>query len=93
MTTKEFERELAVFMLKCKQFAKEAKGIAGVIAVELFKDNFQTESFFGRKWKEVQRRIPGTRAYKYPKRKRARRTRKILTDTGDLGRSIKKTNR
>ena len=42
------------------------------------------------KWKEVQRRTPGTKANTYAaKHHPAQTTRKILTgDTGDLGRSI-----
>lgn len=68
-------------------------------AVSLFKRNFQDEGFFGRKWKDVQRRQTHTVSYKtksgvktrtVPPAKGADGTRKILTGrTGDLGRSIR----
>ena len=64
--------------------------VAANIAIKEFKHNFQTESFNGIKWKEVQRRDGKSATYKYAaKYHPARTTRKILTgDTGDLGRSI-----
>lgn len=56
----------------------------GNIAVRLFKENFQKESFFGRAWKEVKRRLHGAKG--------AAGRRKILTGpTGNLGRSIQFT--
>lgn len=56
----------------------------GSIAVRLFKENFQKESFFGRAWKEVKRRLQGVKG--------AAGRRKILTGpTGNLGRSIQFT--
>ncbi|MBO4327976.1 MAG: phage virion morphogenesis protein [Bacteroidales bacterium] len=64
--------------------------IVGNVAVSWFKKNFQNQAWGRVKWKEVQRRTPGTKAYKYnAKHHPARTTRRILTgDTGDLGRSI-----
>ena len=64
--------------------------IVGNVAVSWFKKNFQNQAWGRVKWKEVQRRQPGSKAYKYnAKHHPARTTRKILTgDTGDLGRSI-----
>jgi hypothetical protein len=48
MTTKEFERDLAKFIVKYKNFKdNRAKRIMGVTAVSCFKKIFQTESFFG----------------------------------------------
>ncbi len=68
-------------------------------AVSLFKQNFQDEGFFGRKWKDVQRRQTHTVSYKtksgvktrtVPPAKGADGQRRILTGrTGDLGRSIR----
>ncbi len=53
----------------------------GNMAVGMFKENFQRESFFGSAWKEVKRRRAGTKG--------AAGRRKILTGpTGNLGRSI-----
>lgn len=64
--------------------------IVGNVAVSWFKKNFQNQAWGRVKWKEVQRRTPGTKANKYAaKHHPAQTTRKILTgDTGDLGRSI-----
>ena len=64
--------------------------IVGNVAVSWFKKNFQNQAWGRVKWQEVQRRTPGTKAYKYnAKHHSARTTRMILTgDTGDLGRSI-----
>lgn len=54
-----------------------------------FTDNFTKQGFEGKKWKEVQRRIPGTKAYKYPKSKGlARRKKPILIGTGRLRRAV-----
>lgn len=49
-------------------------------AERYFTDAFKTGGMEGEeKWPEVQRRIPGTRAYKYPKKRGlSRRTRPIL---------------
>jgi hypothetical protein len=55
-----------------------------------FLDSFKNQGYDGKKWPEVQRRIPGTRAYKYPKNKdKSRRTRPILKGrTGALRRTV-----
>jgi phage gpG-like protein len=93
MTPKEFqnhikklENDFHVF------FYKDGPAIAANKAVSLFKQNFQTESFFGEKWKEVKRRQATWKRNGKPVKnptKGAARTRKILTGkTGDLGRSI-----
>lgn len=67
-----------------QQLSKDLPKKLGNIAVRMFKDNFQSESFFGRKWQEVQRRIMGAKG--------AAGKRKILTGpTGNLGRSIQYT--
>ncbi|MES2732875.1 MAG: phage virion morphogenesis protein [Bacteroidota bacterium] len=58
------------------------------------KENFIKQGFDGIPWKEVQRRIAGTKAYKYPKRKGTnRRTRAILIGAGSgrLKKSIRVT--
>ena len=68
-------------------------------AVEMFKRNFNEEGFFGARWKEVQRRTTHTISYTTKKGKRVTRTvgpakgvkgqLRILTGTGNLGRSIR----
>lgn len=75
----------------CKQFQaknKEAQDfldntaprLAGAVAIKHAEENFQREGLGGRRWKEVQRRKPGTAAYRSNKEHHpARLTRKILT--------------
>lgn len=59
------------------------------IARNSFVMNFRTGSFFGKKWKEVERRIVGTAPYKYPKKKKlSRRVKPILVNTGKLRREV-----
>ena len=54
-----------------------------------FMNNFKEQGFDGAKWKEVKRRISGTPAYEYPKKKGiSRRTKPILTNTGRLRRDV-----
>ena len=58
-------------------------------AVNHFTDNFNKQGFDGDRWKEVKRRIPGTREYLYPKRKGlSRRKKPILIGTGRLRRAV-----
>lgn len=64
---------------KFEQVKREAPKVLANEGQKAFLDNFKTESFDNKKWKEVQRREPGTYAYKYPKSKDlARRSRPIL---------------
>ncbi len=47
--------------------------------VKSFTENFKNQGFEGNSWRNVERRIVGTNAYKYPKKKDlGRRTRPIL---------------
>jgi phage gpG-like protein len=91
MTPEEFQQRLKTLEKEFKEYYdKYAPRIAANTAVKMFKENFQNEGFFGEKWKEVQRRQPGTKAYKAVQKKHpADNSRKILSGrTGDLGRSI-----
>lgn len=64
-----------------RQLERDLPKKLGNLAVRMFKENFQKESFFGRAWKEVKRRLQGVKG--------AAGKRKILTGpTGNLGRSI-----
>ena len=64
-----------------RQLSRDLPKKIGNLAVRMFKENFQKESFFGRAWQEVKRRIQGAKG--------AAGKRKILTGpTGNLGRSI-----
>jgi len=52
-------------------------------AQNYFLDSFKKQGWDGTPWKEVQRRTPGTKAYKYPKTKGLqRRTQPILIGAG-----------
>lgn len=55
----------------------------------VFLQSFKDQSWDGKRWDEVQRRTPGTRAYMYPSGKKlARRTRPILVGRGQLRRQV-----
>lgn len=84
MNVDELHKYFATMQIQMDDFKKsKVQHLIGNKAVELFKENFQTESFFGKKWKEVKRRQP-------PIAKGAAGVRKILTgNTGNLGRSVK----
>ena len=58
----------------------------GNIIQKHVRKNFDTESFKGVKWEEVQRRTKGTKAYRYGTK--SSRTNPILTGTGKLRKSI-----
>lgn len=52
-------------------------------AQNYFSKSFLNQSWEGKQWQEVQRRIPGTNSYKYPKKKDlGRHTRPILVGKG-----------
>lgn len=75
---KEFERDI-------DEVTKKMAKISSVHFVE----SFSRQSWDGVKWKEVQRRIQGTNAYKYPKNKGLqRRTKPILVNKGTLRRAV-----
>ena len=66
MTPKEFEKHIA----KMKQRIHEAciydmPDRVGSRLVEMFKTNFQTQSFFDKKWKDVKRRLDPKRYVSY----------------------------
>lgn len=68
-----------------RQLERDLPKKLGNLAVRMFKENFQKESFFGRAWQEVKRRLN-------PKTRGAAAHRKILTGpSGNLGRSIQFT--
>jgi phage gpG-like protein len=61
----------------------------GAQAVNHFVKSFTIGGLDNKPWKEVQRRIPGTKAYLYPKNKGlSRRTNPILVNTGALRRAV-----
>lgn len=59
------------------------------IARNHYVNSFKRSSWDGKSWREVMRRIPGTKAYLYPKKKGlGRRTRPILIGKGTLRRAV-----
>lgn len=59
-----------------------------------FLDSFEKQSFNGQKWKEVQRREPGTKAYRWPSRpKSSAHSRQILRGRGVLRRKVRNSIR
>ena len=96
MDGKNFEQYLAKLRIDIERTLNDDVPLVAANKVaSLFRRNFRTQSFFGKKWKEVQRRLPGTKPYKAAgyKIKGSRhpswRTSPILTISGDLGRSIR----
>jgi phage gpG-like protein len=101
MKPDQFKKYFADLKIKLNQALKyDIPKKIGNNAVSLFKDNFQKESFFGKKWDEVLRRKSRTVSYKTKsgKSKEKKATfgkgayskRKILTGaTKQLGRSIR----
>ncbi|CAB4126206.1 hypothetical protein UFOVP153_42 [uncultured Caudovirales phage] len=54
-----------------------------------FVEEYNKQEWNGNKWEQVQRKIPGTKAYKYPKKGAdARHGRAILVKTGKLRRAV-----
>ena len=101
MTPEQFSKHLALMNERLKKAMNDdIPKIVANKATSLFKQNFREEGFFGKKWKEVKRRMPHTVTYKTksgkvktriaPVGKGADGRRKILTGrTGNLGRSIR----
>lgn len=77
---------------KLGQVEKTLPKVLGNEGTNFFLSNFDKEGFQDdglKKWKEPQRKIVGTKAYKYPKKKDlGRRTRKTLVKTGKLKRAV-----
>ena len=81
--------ELDKVFEKLQQMKPKLPQEIAAIAQSSFVKNFNDESFFGKKWQQVQRRIEGTKAYKYPKTKKlSRRVKPILVGTGKLKREV-----
>jgi hypothetical protein len=85
----------AAFKAMYRRIASVQNTLPTVLAnegVNFFVGNFDKEGFVNvsiEKWKTPERKIPGTLAYKYPKKKDlGRRTRKTLVKTGKLKRQV-----
>lgn len=78
--------QLRMNLLKMKS---ELPVILANQAQNFFVSSFTNQGWDGQKWKEVNRRTPGTDEYKYPKFKGlTRRTKPILVSTGRLRRAV-----
>jgi len=91
MTFGEFTIRLNTMQQQAVQFLNsDAPEYAANVAVEKFRENFDSEGFFKATWPEVQRRQPGTKTYKAVANRHPVDTRrKILTGrTGNLRNSI-----
>lgn len=86
----EFNRYLNAKQKEVEQYLKtQAAYDAGTVALEHIEQNFLTESFEGQPWQEVQRRIPGTKAYnRFAKHRPSMNKLRILTNTRALQDSI-----
>jgi phage gpG-like protein len=72
-----------------EQVKKELPPLLANDAQKYFLGAFKDESWNGNKWEEVNRRIEGTREYKYPLKKGlSRHDKKILIGTGRLRRQV-----
>jgi hypothetical protein len=73
----------------CEQLKKELPILLANQAQVFFTESFTNQAWDAKPWQEVQRRIPDTPEYKYPKYKGlSRRTTPILVRTGNLRRAV-----
>ncbi len=62
MDIQDFSKHLEAIEAAVKrQLERDLPHEIGNLAVRMFKENFQKESFFGRAWKEVKRRLQGVK--------------------------------
>jgi len=83
--------DLDVVIKRLEQTKSELPKIFANDAMNFVNDNFKKQGFDNmpiERWREVKRRMQGTKAWKYPKKKAlGRRTRAILVQTGRLRRA------
>ena len=74
---------------KVEQMKRELPKVVANDTKNYFVEEFNRQSWNGSAWPQVQRKIPGTKAYKYPKKGAdARHGRAILVKTGKLRRNV-----
>lgn len=74
---------------KVEQMKKELPKVLANDTKNYFVEEYNKQSWNGSAWKEVERRIAGTSAYKYPKKGAdARHGRAILVKSGKLRRDV-----
>lgn len=84
MNQQAFMRRMAQMKNELKQFhSRVAPARAAEVAVRMFKENFQRQAFFGSRWKSRKNK------YRYVNGEKRVNNSRILTQTGDLGRSIR----
>lgn len=85
-----FDKTLA----RVRQAKAQLPNILAKQAEGFWSDNFRAQCWEGSEWKVPQRRIPGTKAYKYPLTKGlSRRTKGTLIGTGALRRAVSNSSR
>jgi len=74
---------------KLARVRREVPAEVALVTQSYFEASWRKQGWDGKQWKEVLRRIPGTAAYKYPKKRAlGRRTRNILVATGRTRRAF-----
>lgn len=72
-----------------EQVKRELPPVLMNVAQNYFLKSFKNQGYDGKPWDQVQRRIPGEKAYEYPKTKGlSRRTNPILIGSGKLRREV-----
>lgn len=77
-----------------EQLKRELPPVLANTTQNYFNEAFKTESWDGVKWETPQRKIAGTRAWKYPKKNaQTRRSRAILVQSSKLRRTVATSKR
>lgn len=83
-----------VVLARLKKAKSDLPLILSKQAENFWTDNFKKEEWEGKAWKVPQRRIPGTDAFRFPKKKGlSRRTKRTLIGTGRLRRAVSRSAR
>jgi phage gpG-like protein len=81
--------KLDIILQKFNRLKQELPRVLANDALRYFNQSFVKQGWDGESWKLPQRKIPGTYAYKYPKKNAARRrTRNTLVESGNLRRKV-----
>jgi phage gpG-like protein len=81
--------KLDIVLQKFNRLKQELPRVLANDALRYFNQSFVKQGWDGESWKLPQRKIPGTYAYKYPKKNAARRrTRATLVESGNLRRKV-----
>jgi hypothetical protein len=88
-THKDFRSAFKALEKRVASTRKDIPAVIGNLGTRIFVESFKKEAWNNTPWKIPQRRIPGTKAFKYPRKKDlGRRTRKTLVKSGALRREV-----